>query len=432
MFITRMSKLQIPDDAKDVVFLLPGFLGFEHFATLSYFADRVSAALRGHLSAVFRRNIPVVAVATRPTDELAMRQRYVLDTIARYCGGSDVRIHLVGHSTGGVDAEMLVRKRGLLQLAACTSHDLPEFRDWSEHERRVRERIRAVITIAAPHFGTTIALSPVRDIAALAPRALLQPWVLARFGYALSSTLIRRIAHALQLVAGGRHVLEFGAEVIGRHALIDQLRPDYMMQLRSEQTNPMDPALTQVEIQCIATVVSRAWTRTPDPLFTFLSNCIKEAALRPGALGGEVRRQLAENWRALQGKIPPAVITSQLMGDRARLAMLPGLFKCRGLDPGFTDNDGIVNTVCQLLPEGPRVSIGPAVVGDHADVVGHYDRPDIDGGLVSEGLFTSGSGFRDDEFFRLYAAVAEAIAGSIGKAAQSQLAASERQRFDGG
>src|SRR5262245_34555812 len=127
-----MSNLKIPEGSKDVVFLLPGFLGFDHFASLSYFADRVSATLRGHLSGLFRRDIPVVPLSTAPTDELAKRQSDILTTIAEYCGNSGARIHLVGHSTGGVDAELCVRKHGLKPRSESRSVHIPEFRAWSE------------------------------------------------------------------------------------------------------------------------------------------------------------------------------------------------------------------------------------------------------------------------------------------------------------
>jgi len=83
-----------------------------------------------------------------------------------------------------------------------------------------------------------------------------------------------------------------------------------------------------------------------------------------------------------------------------------------------TLNDGVVNTVRQIVNPGRREEVGGVVVADHADVLGHYDRQDalIGGRPYNAGLFHSGAGFRDDEFFGLYRRVAEAILRTIPQA----------------
>jgi len=74
-------------------------------------------------------------------------------------------------------------------------------------------------------------------------------------------------------------------------------------------------------------------------------------------------------------------------------------------------NDGVVNTIRQVVNPDARSQVGGIVVADHADVLGHYDRQDslIEGNPYNAGLFHSGAGFGDDEFFKLYRRVAEAI-----------------------
>src|SRR5207302_7808572 len=78
-------------------------------------------------------------------------------------------------------------------------------------------------------------------------------------------------------------------------------------------------------------------------------------------------------------------------------------------------NDGVVNTVRQLVDPDDECQVGGFVVADHADVLGHYDRQDalIDGPPYNAGLFHSGAGFGDDEFFGLYRRVAQAILKTI-------------------
>src|SRR5437867_12522855 len=69
-----------------------------------------------------------------------------------------------------------------------------------------------------------------------------------------------------------------------------------------------------------------------------------------------------------------------------------------------TLNDGVVNTVRQIVNPGRREEVGGLVVADHGDVLGHYDRQDalIGGEPYNAGLFHSGAAFGDDEFFGLY------------------------------
>ena len=80
-----------------------------------------------------------------------------------------------------------------------------------------------------------------------------------------------------------------------------------------------------------------------------------------------------------------------------------------------TLNDGVVNTVRQIVHPDKPEEVSGFVVADHADVLGHYDRQDslIEGSPYNAGLFHSGAGFGDDEFFKLYRRVAQAILKTI-------------------
>ena len=80
-----------------------------------------------------------------------------------------------------------------------------------------------------------------------------------------------------------------------------------------------------------------------------------------------------------------------------------------------TLNDGVVNTVRQIVHPGRREEVGGFVVADHGDVLGHYDRQDalIGGKPYNAGVFHSGAAFGDDEFFGLYRRVAQAILKTI-------------------
>ena len=96
----------------DLVILVPGFMGFSRVGGFYYFADRVAAALRGALEGSFGRTVPVVPACTLPADHLAARQHKLMAEIEALVGrvGEVSRIHLVGHSAGGVDAPTMVRR----------------------------------------------------------------------------------------------------------------------------------------------------------------------------------------------------------------------------------------------------------------------------------------------------------------------------------
>jgi hypothetical protein len=73
-------------------------------------------------------------------------------------------------------------------------------------------------------------------------------------------------------------------------------------------------------------------------------------------------------------------------------------------------NDGVVNSARQIVNLNEEELAG-FVVADHADVLGHYDRQDglIAGRPFNAGLFHSGAGFGDPQFFELYRRVAQEI-----------------------
>jgi hypothetical protein len=137
---------------ESVVVLVPGFLGFGRLGNFYYFADRVAACLRGAAEDAFGKPTPVLGVATIPAGSLAERQQFLLRqlTVADRTLGRPARFHLVGHSAGGVDAELLRAESPL------------GTNPWSELDpEHVRSRLATITTIAAPHYGTYLADSGV-------------------------------------------------------------------------------------------------------------------------------------------------------------------------------------------------------------------------------------------------------------------------------
>ena len=363
----------------DVVVLVPGFLGFSRFGGFYYFAERVVAVLRGVLEERLGYPVQVVPCTTHPTHALVKRQRHLLDYLGNLCAktlSGVERIHLVGHSTGGVDAQRLTCTKPL------------DGRVWNQKANAVRRKIKSVVTISAPHYGTCLADS---WLAYWAENPFAR-WAPIVHGITLGYHVLRLVPQELptiQRVQLARDVIAFLAEVAFHRELIADLRPANMEKLRSTLTPEPGIALT-----CFVTGTElRARRERPsDSFFTDMYDLTKGDGNASAAVDG-CRRLLQD---LIKGQ-PDLVIRS----DQSRM---PGAIHVEL-------NDGVVNTIRQVVDPDDRSQVGGFVVADHADVLGHYDRQDslIEGTPYNAGLFHSGAGFGDDEFFKLYRRVAEAI-----------------------
>ena len=381
---------------EDVVVLVPGFLGFARFGGFYYFADRLVAMLRGSLEQPEGRPLPVVPVTTLPTDNLRNRQKALLeqlDELSRRVYGVEW-IHLIGHSTGGVDA----------QLLACTRSidDQP----WPEKWERVRRKIKTVITISAPHFGTELADSP---FASLGTSPLDNPRAVIAQARTIRD-LLRLVPRYLAANVGvdevrPNDVLKFIWQVIQNHELINDLRPENMEALRARLVS--DDA---IKLRCFVTGTTPRSDkdRPSDPLYADLYRLTE---------GPEtVSQAVLKRTRFLQEQVEkdPKVVISSPMS------------KMPDISPEL--NDGVVNTVRQIVNLNSE-ELGGFVVGDHADVLGHYDHQDalIGGKPYDAGLFHSGAGFGDHQFFALYWRVAQLILASRTRARRLQKLALQKK-----
>src|SRR4051794_23828019 len=130
--------------------LVPGFLGFSHAGGITYFADRFIAGLSAAVRARTGRAVPVVPVDVPGIGSLKERQVALLKALQSYDANASGphAWHLVGHSTGGLDAALLLREH---ELAYDKEHG-------SHFSTRALPKldIRSVTTIAAPHYGSCI------------------------------------------------------------------------------------------------------------------------------------------------------------------------------------------------------------------------------------------------------------------------------------
>src|SRR5580692_5687337 len=148
------------DMSQHAVALVPGFLGFDHVGGFTYWADRFLAALRADLERQCGRPFPVLPVPSPPIGSLASRQGALLAHLSdldSHVAGGPFTWHLVGHSTGGLDAAFLARTNPLVDGPSGSEFDRATW-------LHTISSIRTVTTIGTPHYGTCLALS---DVAAM-------------------------------------------------------------------------------------------------------------------------------------------------------------------------------------------------------------------------------------------------------------------------
>ena len=88
------------------VYLIPGFFGFAHFGDLKYF-HHVEELLTHELAGL-GRNFQVIRVDTLAAGTLARRTARLREVLVHTAAGDTDPIHLVGHSTGALDARRLL------------------------------------------------------------------------------------------------------------------------------------------------------------------------------------------------------------------------------------------------------------------------------------------------------------------------------------
>jgi len=359
------------------VYLIPGFLGFANLGQITYFGH-VRRILATSLAAV-GLDARIHIVHTPPTASLPRRAARVAATIAATARDDAGPLHLIGHSSGGLDARLFTAP----EVALPTSLDV----------ERLAARVRSVVTIATPHHGTPIAsfFTTLRGQRLLQLLSLLTIYVL-HFGRLPLAGLLwigSRLARLDDLIANsdlldelfGRFLEDFTAarrrsvramlrEVVHDQALMLQLTPEAM-----EVFN--------------ASVVPRPGVRY---------GAVVTAATRPSlcstiAVGLDVAAQVTHAIYGVLYRL--AATTPRHLSPRLAPEMARALRHAYGTTPSAAANDGIVPTRSQAWGH-----VLHAVTADHLDVLGHFrdtshDPPHVD-------WLVTGSGFNRTRFERLW------------------------------
>jgi triacylglycerol lipase len=368
---------------KHHIFLAPGFFGFANLGDLVYFGH-VRAFL---LEALRQRGVDaeVIPVLSHPTASIRTRAKDLHQAIAQVAGERGP-LHLIGHSTGGLDARLFVSpgvdlgaQAGLTPVEALAS------------------RVRSVVTVATPHRGTGLAsfFSGLFGARLLGLLSLATVYVLRfgriplTYGFRLAATLVK-MDHRLGW----------------RETLLDQLFAELLGDFSPERREALTAFFGQVGAD--QSLVAQL---TPEGMDLFNASVQDRPGVRYGSVVTRARPPSA--WSHLSTGLDPYAQLTQglyaLIHHRAPIrspslssAHQAGLRAAYGAFKLEAASDGIVPTLSQ--PYGELLA---AVWADHLDVIGHFDGPEHRPPHID--WLLSGTGFRRSDFERVWTQVAEFV-----------------------
>jgi triacylglycerol lipase len=366
------------------IYFVPGMFGFGRLGSYDYFghlADALSAsfARRGERITTFTVDVP-------PTASIRKRAGKFAEYIARTATNDGGPIHLIGHSTGGLDARLVVSPSAQLPVGKDALIWLP--------------RVHSVTTLNTPHYGTPLA----SFFATVSGQRML---------YALSALTVviltlgappLTIVSALALAVGkGGNVFDIGLLDRLSEGLLKVLEPamtgevrDFLQAVKDDQgaviqltPEAMDLFQAGVENRPGVVYQSAASMAPPPTAMQFA-----RLALSPWALGSSALFSVLQKLTSRSDDRYPCA--AAFAGPESE-AMLARAFSRA---PGVRANDGVVPLRSQIWSK--LVWCGH---GDHLDVLGHYSDPP--GGHLD--WMKSGSAFSGQRFTEMVEAIAEGI-----------------------
>ncbi len=381
------------------VILVPGFFGFGRLGDISYFAG-VRAAL---MSALARRGVTaeLYEVLTPPTASIRQRAARVLETLAEAAARSPAEIHLVGHSTGGLDVRLAIAETAALPTSVV-------FDDY--------DRVRSVVSIACPHYGTAAATYFTRPLGR----------VLFRFGARYGALMLERGRLPLKILLRLGYVVVRLRDPFRRHpSTFDQLYEQLLNDLNDDRRQELVLFLRQ-----IADEQALLFQLTPAGC-DLLNACTLDPPL---AYGSIVTCAAPPRFRLLLRSL--LQLYTQIMYPlywllhRVSREKNDDLRKCHDaeqlsvVDTGLgravqgSDSDGVVPSLSQVW--GRVLHVARA---DHLDVVGQYGAVGSGGG---GDWLPSSSGFDRVAFEAVWDAVADFIASAPVRRSEATKAEADR------
>ncbi len=373
---------------KHYVYLSAGFFGFSNLGGITYFhhvRELLGERLLEHgIEAEF------ITVNTLPTASIRKRAGSLLETIAATATDENAPIHLIGHSTGGLDTRLLVTPGASLQA------DLKEGESVESYARRVQ----TVVTVSTPHLGTPMAnyFNSLFGQNFLWAMSLATIYML-RFGRLPMSALfmLMGLVTRIDRIRGVQNTI------------LEQFYQGLFADFDENRKEEIGAFLEQVRADRAA-----VGQLTPGAIDLFNASTADRPGVRYGCV---VTRARGLNFGAFKraGRDPYAHVSHavfrmlQFMSAQSETLPEPlkehavPLVRAYGDLPSRRDSDGVVPTLSQLWGE-----VIHAARADHLDVCGHFNDPKHDPPHID--WFRSGSEFRRKEFEALWSDVAAFIA----------------------
>jgi len=367
------------------IFLVPGFFGFANLGDLRYFRH-VHDILIERLA---RRGVDarVYQVKTAPTASVKKRALRLLEQMVDHASGDDAPIALIGHSSGGLDARLLVAAGGSLSSA------LPA-------DEMVR-RVRAVVTVTTPHHGTPTASFFMTVVGARVLQILsLSTIYTLRYGRLPLSVIVKMAGVLVKidnLVTPSDPVDQLFDE------LLDDFSDDRQAEIREFFREVQRDQSLIAQLMPAAMETFNAVTRDDREV---RYGCVVARAKAPG-VGSTVAAGLSPYAQASHALyVAMWNLAARHPADKLPLpdpAHVRALQRAYGEPPDRRGNDGMVSILSQVWGE-----VITAVHADHHDVIGHFDDPDH--APPHFDWITSGTGFRRPQFEALWGSVADWLA----------------------
>lgn len=366
------------------VILVPGFFGFSSLGNLSYFVG-VKEQLT-HRFAEHGLDVSLTEVLTSPTASIRSRAARVREAMTRVADETEGPLHVIGHSTGGLDA----------RVAISPAASLP-----TDVKFDCFERLASVVTLSTPHYGT--------PLASFFGGAMGKP--LLRLLAVASSTLLTHGKLPIKAAVKLGHILTRADDYLGLDkTLLDQVYAELLSDFSEERRQQLVEYVSSVssdqslifQLTPAGCDLLNATSADPEKV---RYGCVVARAARPELrhsvrLGHDVYAQwLGVLFRALyklSSRTRPSERPQLGSEQEKRLVELFGEL------PDPAENDGIVPTLSQVWGE-----VIDGVQGDHLDLVGHYGP--LDPRSPRADWFPSGSGFDAEGFERVWNGVADFI-----------------------
>ena len=378
------------------VYLSPGMFGFGRLGSYNYFAH-----VERELIARFRaagHELVAHAIDDLPTASIRRRATRLAELVAETSG--DDPVHLLGHSTGGIDAR-LVASPATRSIPAVSLAWLP--------------RLRSVTTMNTPHYGTPLAAF---FTTANGQRALEALSIMTVAGLSIGAQPLAATSALLGFLRGIDRMVPFKLKMLemaieSMVGIVDDARhPSVRAFLTAIEDD--QGSMVQLSPESMDLVVAGFEDR---PGVAYQST----ASMAPSPVPRRWLGTVGHPWRAVSLSVffaiqrltaghtarYPCAATRDAKpwaGD-ANEALLRRAF---AESPPLEANDGVVPLRSQIW--GTVVWAG---LGDHLDVLGHYgdgrDPDTVEADRRHRDWLTSGSNFGDAEMTTLMDAIANGM-----------------------